>query len=97
MQVLPENLCLYQWGKDCSNATIVDGVIKEVMLQSNDVYFAVLSKDAKKMFDRLYIQLQVILLLLAGAGMQGFMEWQCANMHQQTNRLVNDIFTALIK
>ena len=97
LQLLPETLCSYQRGKGCSDATIVDGVVKEVMLQNNDYFFAEINDDAEKMFDRLYIELQVVLLLLAGAGMQGFTEWQCANMHQRTNRLVTDIFTALIK
>lgn len=49
------------------------------------------------MFDRLYIDLQVALLYLAGAGKQGFAEWQCANMVNQTNRLVTDIFVALLQ
>ena len=48
------------------------------------------------MFDRLYIELQAVLLLLAGAGMQGFTEWQCANMVNRTNRLITDIFVALL-
>ena len=43
------------------------------------------------------MELQIALLLLAGAGMQGFTEWQCANMSQRTNKLVTDIFVALIK
>jgi hypothetical protein len=96
LQVLPENLCSYQQGKGCSDATIVDGIIKEVMLQNNDFYMAEIDDDAEKMFDRLYIELQGALLLLAGAGLQGFTEWQSANMHQRTNRLVTDIFTALL-
>jgi hypothetical protein len=66
------------------------------MLQNNDHYFAEIQDDAEKMFDRLYMELQAVLLLLAGACMQGFTEWQCTNMHQRTNRLVTDIFTALI-
>jgi hypothetical protein len=36
-------------------------------------------------------------LLLAGAGMQGFTEWQCANMVNRTNKLVTDIFVALLQ
>ena len=50
------------------------------------------------MFDRLYLELQAaLLLLLAGAGIQGFTEWQCANMVDRTNTLVTDIFVALLK
>jgi hypothetical protein len=49
------------------------------------------------MFDRLYIELQAALLLLAGAGMQGFTEQQCANMCNCTNKLVTDIFVAVLK
>ncbi len=78
--LLPDSLCSYQKGKGCSDATIVDTILKEVALQSNTLYLAVIDDDAKKMFDRLYIELQAALLLLAGAGMQGFTEWQCANM-----------------
>eukprot|EP00590_Aulacoseira_subarctica_P005294 CAMPEP_0172416722 /NCGR_PEP_ID=MMETSP1064-20121228/3216_1 /TAXON_ID=202472 /ORGANISM="Aulacoseira subarctica , Strain CCAP 1002/5" /LENGTH=1681 /DNA_ID=CAMNT_0013154579 /DNA_START=343 /DNA_END=5384 /DNA_ORIENTATION=- len=97
LQILPENLCSYQRGKGCNNATIVDGVVKEILLQNNTFYMAEIVDDAEKMFDRLFMELQAVLLLLAGAGIQGFTEWQCANMHQRTNRLVTDIFTALIK
>jgi hypothetical protein len=32
LQMLPENLCSYQLGKGCSDATIVDGIAKEVAL-----------------------------------------------------------------
>jgi hypothetical protein len=49
------------------------------------------------MFDRLYLELQIALLLLSGAGIQGFTEWQCANMVNRTNRLVTDIFVALLE
>jgi len=35
--------------------------------------------------------------MLAGAGVQGFTEWQSANMFNRTNMLVTDIFTALLK
>ena len=66
--------------KGCSDATIIDSVIKEVALQDNDRYFAEIDDDAEKMFDHLYIELQLVLLMLAGAGMQGFTEWQSANM-----------------
>ncbi len=61
---------------------IVDCIIKEIALQNDDFYLAELSDDAKKMFDRLYVELQVTLLLLALAGIQGFTEWQTANMMQ---------------
>ncbi len=48
------------------------------------------------MFNRLYIELQIALLLLAGAGIQGFTEWQIANMMNHTNKLVTDIFVAVM-
>jgi hypothetical protein len=57
---------------------------------------AEIDDDAEKMFDRLYIELQVALLSLAGVWMQRFTEWRCANMHQCTNHLVTDISTALL-
>lgn len=97
LQILPENLCSYQRGKGCNNATIVDGVIKEILLQNNMFYMVEIDDDAEKMFDRLYMELQAALLLLAGACIQGFTEWQCANMHRRTNRLVTDIFTGLLQ
>jgi hypothetical protein len=49
------------------------------------------------MFDRLHLELQAVLLMLAGACIQGFTEWQCANMVNRTNKLVTDIFVALLK
>jgi hypothetical protein len=97
LKVLPENVYSYQKGKGCADATIVDCIVKEVALQTNDFYLAELSDDAEKIFDRLYIELQLALLLLAGAGMQGFMEWQSANMVNRTNRLVTDIFISLLQ
>lgn len=33
---------------------------------------------------------------MAGAGKQGFREWQAANMFKCTNKLVTDLFTAVI-
>jgi hypothetical protein len=97
LKVLPENVYSYQKGKGCADATIVNYIVKEVALQMNDFYLAELSDDAEKMFDRLYIELQLALLLLAGAGMQGFTEWQSANMVNHTNRLVTDIFISLLQ
>jgi hypothetical protein len=47
--------------------------------------------------EQLYLELQLALILLAGAGMQGFTEWQSANMTNQTNKLVTDIFVALLE
>jgi hypothetical protein len=35
--------------------------------------------------------------MLAGAGIQGFTEWQCANMVGRINKLITDIFTALLQ
>jgi hypothetical protein len=43
------------------------------------------------------LELQLALLLLAGAGIQGFTEWQSANIVNQTNKLVTDIFVALLQ
>jgi hypothetical protein len=67
LQMLPENLCSYQRGKGCSDVTIVEGMVKEVMLQNNDFYMAKIDDDAEKIFDWLYIKLQGASLLLAGA------------------------------
>ena len=97
LKIIPENVCSYQKGKGCADATIVDGIVKEVALQDNRCFVAELDDDAEKMFDRLYLELQIVLLLLAGAGMQGFTEWQSANMINRTNRLVTDIFVALLE
>jgi hypothetical protein len=58
-RVLPENVFSYQKGKGCSDATIIDCIVKETALQNNDYYVADLSDNAKKMFDRLYIEVQV--------------------------------------
>jgi hypothetical protein len=48
LKILPENLCLYQKGKGCSDATIVDTVVKEVALQNNTFYLAEIGDDAEK-------------------------------------------------
>jgi len=96
LNILPGTLCSYQKGKGCGDATIIDCVIKEVALQENDVYLAEIVDDAEKMFDRLYIELQLVLLMLAGADLQGFTEWQSANMCNRTNTLITDIFTAVL-
>lgn len=72
-------------------------MVKEIALQNDDYYLEELSDDAEKMLDRLYIELQIALLLLAGVSIQGFTEWQSANMMNWTNRLVTDIFTALLQ
>jgi hypothetical protein len=95
IQLLPDNLCSYQRGKGCNDATM-DKVVKEVALQNNTFYPAEIDDDAEKRFDRLHVELQAALLLLVGAGIQGFTEWQCANMTNQTNKLVTDIFVALL-
>jgi len=71
---------------------VIDGIVKEIALQNNDFYLAERSDDVKKMLDRMYIELQLALLLLAGAGIQGFTEWQSANMLHQTNKLKNRHF-----
>jgi hypothetical protein len=84
LKLLPENLCSYQKGKGCGDATIIDNIVKEVALQNNTFYLAEIDDDVEKMFDRLYLEIQIALLLLAGAGMQGFTEWQCANMTNHT-------------
>jgi len=97
LKVLPHNVYSYQKGKGCADATIVDCIVKEIAIQNNNHYLAELSDDAEKMFDRLYMEIQIALLLLAGAGMQGFTEWQCANMVNRTNKLVTDIFVSLLQ
>ena len=58
--ILPESLNSYQKGKGCSDATIVDSVVKEVAIQTNTHYLAVIDDDAEQMFDRLYIELQIL-------------------------------------
>jgi len=85
LNVLPPNIVSYQKGKGCADTTIIDLVVKENVLQNNNFYLAELSDDAEKMFDRLYMEIQIALLMLAGAGIQGFMEWQSANMVNRTN------------
>lgn len=70
----------YQKSKGCADATIVVGIVKEVALQNGEFYLAELNDDAEKMLDRLYLELQVALLLLVSADMQGFTEWQSTNM-----------------
>jgi hypothetical protein len=97
LNILPDNVCSYQKGKGCADATIVDGIVREIALQNDEFYLAELVDDAEKMFDRLYLELQVALLLLAGPGMQGFTEWQSANMVNRTNKLVTDIFVAVLQ
>jgi hypothetical protein len=49
LKILPENLCSYQNGKGCGDATIVDSVVKEAALQTNTFYLAEIDDDAKKM------------------------------------------------
>jgi hypothetical protein len=94
IKLLPENLCSYQKGRGCGDAI---NLIKEVALQNNTFYLAEIDDDAEKMFDRLYLELQIALLLLAGAGIQGFTEWQCAHMTNRTNKLLTDIFVTLLE
>jgi hypothetical protein len=96
-KVLPESLHSYQKRKGCNDATIVDTVLKEIALQSKTLYLAVIDDDAEKVFDRLHTELQAALLMLAGAGKQGFTEWQCANMTNRTNKLITDIFVSIIR
>jgi len=97
IKLLPDNVCSYQRGKGCADASIPDLVVKEIALQTNDCYVAKVDDDAEKMLDRLHLELQVALLMLAGAGLQGFTEWQCANMADRTNKLVTDIFVSMMK
>jgi hypothetical protein len=35
LNVLLENICSYQKGKGCADATIVDGIVKEIALQND--------------------------------------------------------------
>lgn len=64
--MLPPNVFSYQKGKGCGDATIIDSIVKEIALQNNNFYLAELSDDAEKMFDRLYMEIQLALLLLTG-------------------------------
>jgi len=50
--------------------TVVDNIINEIVLQEGTYYLAEIDDDAEKMFDRLYRELQLTLLLMAGAGKQ---------------------------
>jgi hypothetical protein len=50
VKILPDKVYSYQKGKGCSDATIIDSVVKEIALQNNDFYLAELSDDAEKMF-----------------------------------------------
>jgi hypothetical protein len=97
LSFLPQNVFSYQKGKGCTDATMYDNIVQETALQNKEYYLAEMSDDADKMFNRLYMELQIALLLLAGAGIQGFTEWQSANMMYQTNKLVTDIFVSLMK
>ncbi len=96
LKLLPENLCSYQKGKGCGDATIVNCIVKEVALQTDTFYLAEIDDDAEKTFDRLYLEIQIVLLLLVGAGLQGFTEWHCTNMTDRTNKLVTNIFVTLL-
>jgi hypothetical protein len=42
----------------------VDGIVKEVLLHNDEYYMAEIDDDAEKIFDRLYMELQAVLLLL---------------------------------
>ena len=37
------------------------------------------------------------MLLMAGAGKQGYVEWQAANMTNRMNKVINDIFTLTLE
>ncbi len=58
-----ENLCSFQRGKRCGNATIIESVVKEVTLQNNTFYLAEINDNAEKELDRLYLELQIALLV----------------------------------
>jgi len=90
-------LISYQKGKGCGDATIVNCIVKEVALQTNTLYLAEIDDDAEKMFNRFYLEIQIALLLLAGAGLQGFTEWEYANLTDRNNKLVTDIFITILK
>ena len=89
--VLPENLISFRKGRSCSDATITDNIIKELSLQENESYVAIISEDIEKMYDRIHIDLQGLILKHAGAD-EGYVSWQLDNMHNRTNTLVTDIF-----
>ena len=46
--------------------------MKEIPLQSSKFYFVKIDDDIEKMINQLNLELQEVWLLLAGAGMQGF-------------------------
>jgi len=71
LKILPQTIVSYQKGKGCADATIGDNIVKEIALQNNDYFLAELSDNAEKMFNRFYLELQITLSLLAGAGIQG--------------------------
>ena len=48
LHILPDNICSYQKGKGCADATIVDGIVKEIALQNDDFYLAEIDDDAEK-------------------------------------------------
>jgi hypothetical protein len=48
IKLLPENLCSYQQGKSCADATIVDTIVKQIELQRNEYYLAKIDDDAEK-------------------------------------------------
>ena len=50
LKVLPQNVCSYQKGKGCADATIIDNIVKENALQNNDFYLAELSDDTEKIY-----------------------------------------------
>ena len=60
---------MLQKGRNCADATIIDEIVKEVALQNNDMVVTELSNDSEKKFDRLYLEIQIALLL----GIQGAM------------------------
>ena len=90
-KALPENLISFRKGKNCSDATITDNVIRELSLQNNDSFVAIISEDIEKMYDRIHIDLQGLILKYDGAD-KGYINWQLNNMHDRTNTLVTDIF-----
>jgi len=55
---LPRYLSSFRKGRGCQDATLVDGVVRELALQYGDGYVGIIEDDLEKMYDRIYIELQ---------------------------------------
>ena len=91
-KIIHKRLFVYiKWEK---NTTIIDSITKGIALQDGS---KMEHDNAEKMSDRIYIELQIALLRMAGApGEQGFGEWQAVDMYKCTNKLVTVLFITAI-